>query len=297
MTQRHQIRVLRPFAHIYAFYEGRIDGHRFALDSNWVDDGALSLGIASYAIVSENEALIYDTHLSVDRAAFIRKTLEALGVDTFVVVLSHWHLDHIAGTSVFADSTIIANKRTAELMAKHRSAIETGSLHGLPAIDPLIAPTHLFECGVHLHIGKLHIDLIQCNIHSDDATVVHLKSDGILLVGDCIEDCVTYVSEPEHLARHLTDLDRLAALAPKHILPNHGHPDKIASGGYGVGTILATSDYLWKLIAARTDPKLQVLPLEDWLRKYLDSGDLHWFAAYEAVHKQNLARVIAADLY
>ena len=45
------LRILRPAPNIYAFYDGRVEGYRFAEGENWVDDGALSLGIASHAIV------------------------------------------------------------------------------------------------------------------------------------------------------------------------------------------------------------------------------------------------------
>ena len=60
------LRVIEPYPGILAFYDGRVPGHRFAPEPNWVDDGALSLGIASYAIVSGDEALIYDTHVSAE---------------------------------------------------------------------------------------------------------------------------------------------------------------------------------------------------------------------------------------
>ena len=69
-----------------------------------MDDGALSLGIASYAIVSGSAALVYDTHVSLEHARRIRALLEDDGARTFTVVLSHWHLDHVAGTAAFADS-------------------------------------------------------------------------------------------------------------------------------------------------------------------------------------------------
>lgn len=295
MADTSHMRVLRPRPHILAFYDGRIAGQRFAKGPNWVDDGALSLGIASYAVISENEALIYDTHISVAHARFIRTTLEQMGIDTFTVVLSHWHLDHVAGTEVFADCTIIANKRTRDLLQHHKAAIEDGTHHGLPAINPLILPTHVFERGVHIHIGRLHIDLIQCNIHSDDATVVHLKADGVLLAGDTLEDTVTYVGEPENFAIHLVDLDRLAALNATTILPNHGDPDVISSGGYGPGLITATQDYLWKLMAARSDPALRSAPLADWVCKHVANGHLTYFAPYEGVHAQNLQQILNAQ--
>ena len=47
----HHLRVLHPAEGIRAFYDGRVEGYRFADGPNWVDDGALALGIASYAIV------------------------------------------------------------------------------------------------------------------------------------------------------------------------------------------------------------------------------------------------------
>jgi hypothetical protein len=73
----HHMRVLRPAVGIVAFYDGRVEGYRFAEDPNWVDDGALALGIASYAIVDGDEALIYDTHVSVDHARFVRDALQS----------------------------------------------------------------------------------------------------------------------------------------------------------------------------------------------------------------------------
>jgi cyclase len=43
----HHLRVLEPADGVLAFYDGRVPGHRFAQGSNWVDEGAISLGIAS----------------------------------------------------------------------------------------------------------------------------------------------------------------------------------------------------------------------------------------------------------
>ena len=46
----------------------------------------------------------------------MRAALEEEGVRSFTVVLSHWHLDHVAGTEVFRDSEVISSARTAELL-------------------------------------------------------------------------------------------------------------------------------------------------------------------------------------
>ena len=220
----NHIRVIQPSDGVYGFYDGRVEGYRFAEGPNWVDDGALSLGICSYAIVDGTEALVYDTQVSVEHAQMVRRTLQAVGVRSFSVVLSHWHLDHIAGTSVFPDAEVIASKRTSELLAIHREAIEEGTHEGPPAIDPLVLPTRTFEETLLLDVGGIRLELIHVDIHSEDATVIWLPDRRLLLAGDTVEDTVTYVAEPDRLDAHLADLDRLWQLNPKRILPDHGAP-------------------------------------------------------------------------
>ena len=290
------LRVFRPAPSIYAFYDGRVEGYRFAEGDNWVDDGALSLGIASYAIVDGDEALIYDTHISEEYGAFIRKTLEAAGVKKFTVVLSHWHLDHVAGTAAFADCPIISNKRTADHLINRKEAIENSTHHGPPAINPLILPTRTFEGSTHLQVGGLHIDLIEANIHSDDATVLWLGSERILLAGDTMEDTITYVGEPENFDIHLKDLDRLWALEPERILPNHGDPEIISLGGYEKTLIRATQQYIRMLKRCVNEPELRAKPLRDIINGPLEAGWVNLFEPYEAIHRQNIDVVLAAKL-
>ncbi|MBI1218770.1 MAG: MBL fold metallo-hydrolase [Rhodobacteraceae bacterium] len=289
---RH-LRVLRPAPGVFAFYDGRVEGHRFAPGPNWVDDGALSLGVASYAILSGDHALVYDTHVSRAHAALIRATLAAEGARRFTVVLSHWHLDHVAGTAEFADCEVIANVRTAAHLATRKAAIEAGTDHGLPAIDPLILPTRSFDGTLTLDIGGREVRLITANIHSDDATLLWLPDAGILLAGDTVEDTVTYVGAPQDFATHLTDLGRLAGLNPRVILPNHGAPDRIAEARYGPELIAATADYIRFLMRLKDDPAAADLPLATVIADALASGALTMFAPYEGVHRQNVARVLA----
>jgi glyoxylase-like metal-dependent hydrolase (beta-lactamase superfamily II) len=288
------MRVLQPAEGIVAFYDGRIDGYRFAAGPNWVDEGALSLGICSYAIVDGREALIYDTHVSVHHARFIRDTLKEQGVTTFIVLLSHWHLDHVAGTAAFSDSEVIANERTAGLLARHKAAIEDGSHEGPPGIDPLILPTRVFSQREQLNVGRFGVELIHVDIHSDDATVVWLPEQRVLLCGDTMEDTITYVDEPEHFEAHLVDLERLRRLDPARILPNHGHPDVIAAGGYSSDLISATEQYIGVLKRVTSEPSLRSAGLRELIAGPLDAGWIHYFAPYEAVHQENLANVLAA---
>lgn len=291
MSPTRHMRISNPHPNIYAFYDGRVEGHRFSPEPNWVDSGALALGIASYAIASGNEALIYDTHISTAHAAAIRSQLESIGITKFTVVYSHWHLDHVAGTEAFNDCTIISNIKTLEHLTAKKSAIEDGTLEGLPAIAPLVLPTETFSHRHTLTIGNVEVELIECNIHSDDATVLWLPAQRILLAGDTLEDTVTYVGEPEHLTTHLIDLARLATLDATHILPNHGDPDIIASGGYPASLIDATIRYIERLADAASNPMLGAVPLSEFVAKDLQDGALHYFAPYEDVHRSNIDMV------
>ena len=285
------MRVLRPAENILAFYEGR-DGSRFDPEPNWVDDGAISLGIASYAVVDGDEALVYDTHVSVDRGVAIREAVEAEGATEITVLLSHWHLDHVAGTEAFADCEILAGVRTAQLLAEHRAAIEAGEQEGPPAIKPLLMPTRVLDGDTELRIGGTRVELIGVNIHSDDATVAWLPEERLLLAGDTVEDTVTYVDEPWGFGEHLEDLDRLNALGPARILPAHGDEAVIAGGGYNRGLIRATQQYIRALQRLEAQPDLAGAELRELIAGPLDAGWITYHPGYEAVHAENVKTVL-----
>ena len=290
------LRVLTPHKNILAFYDGRVEGYRFLPEDNWVDDGALSLGIASYVIISGKEALVYDTHISPTYGAYISDHLKHLGITRITVLLSHWHLDHVAGTKLFADCMVISNKKTAAHLATHKAAIEDGTYHGLPVINPLILPTQTFEGELNFKLGDLNLVFIEANIHSDDATVVWIEELEILLAGDTMEDTVTYVGQPEDFETHLADLDRLWALAPHRILPNHGDPEIIALGGYEKTLVRATQQYIRMLKRMTTEPELREKPLQEIIAGPLQMGWVNLFGPYEAIHRQNIKRVLEAKL-
>jgi cyclase len=290
----NHMRVLRPAEGVYAFYDGRIEGYRFSEKPNWVDEGALSLGIASYAIVSGDEALVYDTHTSIEHARLVRDVVEEQGARKLTVVLSHWHLDHVAGTEVFRDCEVISSERTAELLASNAAAIEHGELEGPPPIDPLILPTRTYEDRLQLAIGEVAVELIHTNIHSDDATVLWLSEQRLLLCGDTMEDTVTYVDDAGSFEEHLAGLERLRRLGPARILPNHGDPEVIAGGGYPADLITATEQYLRALQRCRSEPGLRDASLRELVAEQLDAGWIHYFPPYEAVHRENVATVLAS---
>lgn len=280
------LRILEPYPGLYAYYDGRIEGVRlWSAERNWLDDGAYSLGIASYAIVSEGEAIVYDTHMSLDHARAIRTHLEGLGVLRMRVVLSHWHTDHIAGNEVFSGCDIIANRLTRDAMAANREKLAADT----PPIAPLVMPTTVFEDELDLSVGNIPLQLRRFDIHSADGTVIMIPSLGVLLAGDTVEDTLTYISEPKNTARHIEELGRLAALHFRRILPNHGAETVIAAGGYEPTLITATKIYLERLLTRLDDPTLDTEPLSTFVAPEIKKGRIFYFPPYEDVHRDNIA--------
>lgn len=294
MEQLTKLSVLDLGEHLLGFYDGRISGVRYYSDApNWLDDGGFALGICSYAVVDGASAVVYDTHLSISHAQDIRNILEARGVRDIRIVLSHWHLDHVAGNAVFDDCEIIACAKTARLLSEHRAAIEAGMHDGLPAIAPLVMPTTIFYGGLDLTCGNVGIELRPLDIHSSDGVAMFLPGDKTLLVGDTLEDTVTYVVEPDRLAQHLTDLERMSAWDFSRILPNHGAKERIMGEGYDRGLIEATQTYVERLLQVPHDERLASVALPDFIPEALASGAVAFFEPYEAVHRGNVAKVLA----
>ncbi|MFG1411162.1 MBL fold metallo-hydrolase [Xanthobacter sp. VTT E-85241] len=280
--------VLRLAPHLLGFYDGRIHGVRlYSEKPNWLDDGAFALGICTYAVVDGADALVYDPHISVPHARIIRRTLEEMGVKRMRLVLSHWHDDHVAGTEVFADCEIIANRDTAEILAAHKDALESGD----PPIKPLILPNALFSGTLDLMVGKIPVQLRQLDIHSRDGTVALLPG-GVLLAGDTLEDPITYVAEEDRLAIHLRDLDRMAGWEITTILPNHGSKAQILAGGYPPAFIKATRLYVEKLLRLEREPALAAQDLSTFAAEALATGAVSYFEPYEAVHRHNVEKVL-----
>ena len=122
--------------------------------------------------------------------------------------------------------------------------------------------------------------------------MLFLPESGLLLAGDTLEDPITFVAEAERLKEHLVDLARLELMPFSRILPNHGAPEVIASGGYGRGLLAATRHYVEALLRCRHDPALAAHDLRTFLADDLQIGRVHYFGAYEEVHRNNVARVL-----
>ena len=260
MVDTSTLRVFEPYPGVFAYYDGRIAGKRLHSEKpNWLDDGAFELGAASYAIVDGAEALVYDTHISIAHARFIRQHLEDRGVGKITVVLSHWHADHVAGNAVFEDCEIIALELTARALEENRPRLESRD----PPIRPLVMPNRLFTTALTLQIGERTVELHHFDIHSADGNI------------------------------HIGELERMRTWPIRRILPNHGSAERIAAGGYSVGLIDANRRYLEKLTTKGELSKPEIMSLKDFIAEDLAAGAIDYFKPYEAVHRRNVVAIMS----
>jgi glyoxylase-like metal-dependent hydrolase (beta-lactamase superfamily II) len=284
------LRILEPYPGIFCYYDGRVPGRRLhSAAPNWLDDGAYSLGAASYAIVDSGEALVYDTHISIPHAQLIRSHIEGLGATSIRVALSHWHNDHVAGNAVFADCEIVALSLTAKALRENREKLESER----PPISPLVFPNRLFDKRMDLIVGSRRVEFHHFDIHSADGNVAWLPDDGLLLAGDTLEDTVTYISEGERTAIHIRELDRLRHWPIRRILPNHGEPCRIAGGGYAASLIDANQSYLQRLMNPLERAQAEGGTLKEFVAHDIEIGSISYFEPYEAVHRSNISAITA----
>lgn len=284
-----RMRVIEINEHLTAFYTGRDpDLPRYAPEWNWVDDGAMKLGIATYAIHQGKEAVVYDTFTSKAQARWVRDYLEDKGVERFTVVLSHWHPDHVGGNEVYADSHIVAPDIGRHLLSTLRDKIQKGEAFGPPGIDPLVLPDIAFSKRADLYVGDIQVQLHNLNIHSPDSVVILLPADRILLAGDTLEDTVTFMVEFGDLPEHVKNLRRMRNLPFDRIYPNHGDPDVIAAEGYGKTFIDATADYIVRMVKHSRDRNYLEGSLEDYVGASAKKGWITIYEPYRDVHRDNL---------
>jgi glyoxylase-like metal-dependent hydrolase (beta-lactamase superfamily II) len=289
------LRISQPYTGLFAYYDGRIEGYRFDPRPNWVDAGGLGLGIASFTLIVGSDAIVYDTGTTPAHGAAIADHLKKQGVKNIRIVYSHWHKDHIAGTTqvleAFPYSSIIANVRTTNHLAEHKIDLESD--RRWPPISPVVLPTETFDGTLKLSLGSREIELHTFNIHSDDASVLWLPKERILLAGDTLEDPITYVDEPQDFPHHLADLKRLKSLKPHKILPCHGAESIIASGGYDADLIDAIETYTTWLHSLAKHPENAAQTVQDVLADHFKQNHVTWFDLYADVHAANVTAALA----
>ncbi|KAH8897645.1 beta-lactamase domain-containing protein [Thozetella sp. PMI_491] len=280
------LRILEPYPGIFAYYDGRTGDRYHSEEPNWLDDGAFTLGVATYSIVNGSEALLFDAAITTDHAAAMLNHVKSLGVTKTTTVYSHYHNDHIAGATALNESTFVGQNLTDATLRRRKDA--------LAATDPPITavfPSTIYFSQMDISVGNRLVELHNFNIHTPDGTVLFLPQDGLLFAGDTLEDTATFIADPSSLSTHQSELQRLATLPITKILPAHGSPDRIAAGGYDTTFIDATLRYLQAVDEPVAEPAAWTQNLSEVVAADIAAGNLIYFAQYEVVHQSNVQSI------
>ncbi|MEH3001289.1 MBL fold metallo-hydrolase [Bacillus pumilus] len=199
-------------------------------------------------VVGNNKTLMIDAGNSEDHAKFfIKETLKHENAKPDLVVLTHWHWDHIFGLSVLSDTVSIASARTRKEMEKllpfswSDEAIDERVREGTEI--EFCAKAIKEEYKEHRDIQvvlpdmtfdrrRIEIDLggVTCVVqhvggdHAADSVIVYVKEEKILFLADCIYPKM-YAEKVHYTVKEILRLlDELDAFDADTYIPSHQRP-------------------------------------------------------------------------
>lgn len=198
-------------------------------------------------VVGNNKTLMIDAGNSEDHANYFQEELLKMGVpNPDMVVLTHWHWDHIFGLSALPNTVSVASKETKKEMEKlipfswSDEAIDARVKEGTEiefcakAIKEefkghrdikIVLPDVAFEKRMEIDLGG-----VTCIVqhvggdHAADSAIVYIKEEKILFLADCIYPNLYAVKENYTIKETLRLLDELEQFDADTYIPSHQKP-------------------------------------------------------------------------
>ncbi|WP_432043611.1 MBL fold metallo-hydrolase [Streptomyces cadmiisoli] len=241
-----------------------LDGVRRERSTRLPDGGPIvSSPLACTLILGVSEAVLVDPPFTRDQARKVGDWIESKGKHLAHIYATHGHGDHWFSTDLlmqrFPDAVPYATEGTIRLMRKQATVGREQSwdidFPGLIPESPVVfqvIPAEGFQLEGHhlLAVETGHTD-------TDDTTVLHVPSSGLIIAGDVAYNGVhQYLLESADggIDSWLAALDTVAALHPRAVVAGHKNRDLPDAP-----SILAqTRDYLLdaqRLLAAEPTPR------------------------------------------
>ncbi|MEH7224135.1 MBL fold metallo-hydrolase [Bacillus sp. JJ1566] len=198
-------------------------------------------------VVGQNKTLMIDAGNSEDHANyFMNETLKGKVPHPDMVVLTHWHWDHIFGLYALPHTVSIASHETKKEMEKliplswSDEAIDERVKEGTEiefcakAIKneytdhrdiKIVLPDLTFEKRIEIDLGG-----VTCIVqhvggdHAADSVIVYIKEEKILFLGDCIYPNMYSEKENYTIKETLRLLDELERFDADTYIPSHQRP-------------------------------------------------------------------------
>ncbi|PJK16417.1 Zn-dependent hydrolase [Chryseomicrobium excrementi] len=198
-------------------------------------------------VTGTKKTLLIDAGNSEEHVTYFIEELNKMGVpNPDIVVLTHWHWDHILGLSALSDTVSMASKQTATEMEKllpyswSDEAIDERVREGIEiefcakAIKEeykthrdikVTLPDITIESNAEIHLGG-----VTCIVqhvggdHAADSVVVYIKEEKILFLGDCIYPKMYAEKVHYTVDETLRLLDVLETFDAETYIPSHQEP-------------------------------------------------------------------------
>ena len=195
------------------------------------------LGFPNIAIVTGEQAtLVVDTGLGPSNGAIAARVAKRLskGPKLFLTT-THFHPEHASGEGGFPPETILIRpavqqqeliEHGAELLTLfNRLNPEYAKL--LQGVSKLRTPDVIFDNELKLDLGGVTARLLWLGAgHTKGDELILVDPDRTLISGDIVQNKVVpaVAGEGGSFTSWLKVLDKLEALHPLHVLPDHSHP-------------------------------------------------------------------------
>jgi glyoxylase-like metal-dependent hydrolase (beta-lactamase superfamily II) len=190
-------------------------------------------GFPNIAIITGSQGtLVVDTGLGPTNGALVARVAKKLSKGgKLYLTTTHFHPEHAAGEAGFPTDTVLLRdavqqqemvEHGEEIIARFRQRPEYASL--LQGVEHLRTPDVIFDNEAKLDLGGVTARLMWLGgAHTKGDELVFVEPDGALISGDVVQNKVVpgAAADSGGFGSWLTVLDKLEALHPRIVIPDH----------------------------------------------------------------------------
>jgi hydroxyacylglutathione hydrolase len=175
-------------------------------------------------------AVLVDPALYPDELGDIRRFLDEHGATPMVIVLTHWHWDHVLGPEHFPGVRVLAHEGYVPWVREHAAELvkpiadwelKTGVVREQPFVPPM--PDMAVGGVSELRMDDMSLKVMHVPGHSHDQLALYEPAARALWASDILSDLeIPLVSDS--LTAYERTLDRLSRLDIAALVPGHGEP-------------------------------------------------------------------------
>ncbi len=202
------------------------------MPSRLAGDTYVERGSPSTVIYVQGQtAFLIDPGQGEDRPERLRKAIRALGADHVVVLLTHYHSDHVDAVEGLSPVEVVASERDAPMVRDPELRVLSTFNYPLPPTDPSL----MYRAGPvrvthELHDEEQHygpIEVLRLPGHTE-GHLAYATPDGVLHAGDSLfgDRVLQKYGVPYHKypCDSMESLGRLSSAISRydHVVPGHG---------------------------------------------------------------------------